>query len=273
MKKAKIERGSRFDILTANYQSRYRYLERELVYLEREHHYEEPTIQIETFASAWLVAFAGSSMDHIGVRSGGDIVRTKGPAAIFLPPFKLVEWHIGRGTLKWSAYISTMPLPTNLPQRPMLFSGHGKMPNTKEDLFKVLQEAENVRPIDEGRNSSVSALRVKQFIDGHFKEALQIGEVAQALGMPRSHMARTFKKTYGISPVLYRHKIRVYEALNYMTMRGFDVTDALFECGFSDPNQFIDHFKGIFGVTPAEYSPLRKMKSAKKRVVDPSLAF
>lgn len=110
----------------------------------------------------------------------------------------------------------------------------------------------NKKEIEMQRYSSAVALKTKHFIDNNFSEILLITDLAKKLNYSRSVMTREFTKAYGISPVEYRQKVRVYRAVRVLAA-GANVTTALVESGFSSQTQFFHQFKKHIGTQPFNY--------------------
>lgn len=66
-------------------------------------------------------------------------------------------------------------------------------------------------------------------------------------------MSREFRKVYQLSPVGYRHRLRLFHALKLLSL-GKPITDTCYEAGFKSLTQFNTHFKKYLGVQPTNYS-------------------
>jgi AraC family transcriptional regulator, regulatory protein of adaptative response / methylated-DNA-[protein]-cysteine methyltransferase len=84
------------------------------------------------------------------------------------------------------------------------------------------------------------------------EETLSLGELAEEVGMSRSHFHRVFTKVVGLSPKEYadaRRLERLQEELN----EGRPITDAIFEAGYGSSSRVYESSYRNLGMTPAQY--------------------
>jgi len=224
------------------------------MYMRRVHQYVNGAEIVETYTANWLVGFSSSQNPLISIRSGSEWIQTEGSVGIFLPPFSIVGWRLRPGLNIWEALVSDLPLPTTTPTEPVLFKWNGIVPSGVSETFELLSHLKNPVVVRQQRQTSSLALAIKRRIDESFTDELKISEVAAELDVSRVVMTRLFQRVYGLAPVEYRHRLRIFEALRLMNA-GCDVTTALFSAGFSDPSQAIHHFKSILNATPSRFRP------------------
>lgn len=91
------------------------------------------------------------------------------------------------------------------------------------------------------------------YIDTAFSDSsLSIERISDHLGVSRSTLSHTFQEYCGDSVwqyVIYRRLANAQELL----LRGYSVTDACYECGFTNYSNFIKAFTRIYGMTPSRY--------------------
>ena len=75
---------------------------------------------------------------------------------------------------------------------------------------------------------------------------------ARNFGVSPSYISRVFKRYMGIGFSEYLSAARVSRAKKLLSA-GATVTEACYECGFSDCSHFISVFKRQVGVTPNKY--------------------
>lgn len=91
----------------------------------------------------------------------------------------------------------------------------------------------------------------RDYIDAHFREAIDIAEVAQVAQVSEYHFFRLFKAVYGISPHQFILQKRLAFSKNLLLSGHCTVTDAAIASGFSDIYSFSKAFKKQFGVAPS----------------------
>ncbi|MCK6599262.1 MAG: AraC family transcriptional regulator [Bdellovibrionaceae bacterium] len=249
-RKTKLK-NNRGHVITSTYSNRFSYIDDHILYCEKQHNYSKK-IYHETHASDWFLAYAVLPENRVCLRSADTILKLDGPIFIFQPAFSLLEFHIEEGFLKWECIGSHLPFDF-LPTSPKLLkTSNFTLPKNKQDLIEVSKKLFLQPSIIQERTPSAIAEKLKNYIDSNFREDLKIGIIAKKLNYSREVMTRAFKKVYGISPIEYRHKLRLSEALIQMRL-GFSITDALLSVGFMDPSQFIVQFKNLFNSLPHKY--------------------
>lgn len=228
-------------------------LDPEHIFIERTEFYEKSSSVIESFANNWFIGFIAYNYDKIKLRSGKSFIDLKEPSFIILPPFSLIEWKLQPGEFQWYGFFfktTNFSMPS---LNPTLHAWDQKIPKNKDELYSYLNRIKSGTSINANRDNSALSEKVKHLIDQNFQEELKIELIADKLKVHRSFMSRCFKKSFGLTPVEYRHKLRVFEALKIMNQTHQDITYAAVESGFSSIQRFEDHFHKIFGITPKEF--------------------
>lgn len=77
-------------------------------------------------------------------------------------------------------------------------------------------------------------------------------ELAAAVGLSASHLQRSFRKRYGLSPAEYLAQ-RKLGALKIALRAGSDVSAALYDAGYGSPSRVYETGSAKLGMTPARY--------------------
>lgn len=228
-----------------------------IIYSKKNHYYQNKSHH-DCYASDSFIAFANLPPNKVKIRSGENFLSLEGPCVLYQPPFSLLETHTEEGELTWECIaFTTFKFP--LIQEPrILIQSAEKIPKSKAEVINLLNKMTHATVIRQETKPSAIAERLKNYIDKNFCENLKISHLEETLGCSRVIMTRAFSKTYNISPVEYRHRLRVHQALSKMR-NGLSITAALYDVGFSDPSQFIFHFKKILGTTPNQYKIMSKI--------------
>ena len=80
-----------------------------------------------------------------------------------------------------------------------------------------------------------------------------LGEVAEAVGVDSSHLARVFRREYGVSVGTYLRRMRLDRAAVRLARTCDPVAGIAAEEGFADQSHFTRAFRRHTGVTPARY--------------------
>lgn len=103
---------------------------------------------------------------------------------------------------------------------------------------------------------SLEAARIKtmiSYIQEHFKENLELRDIAQSASIGERECLRCFKKSLGIPPIQYLLKYRVTAAAALLKETGLSVTEVGNRTGFDSPSYFTMIFKRFMGCTPTRY--------------------
>jgi len=102
--------------------------------------------------------------------------------------------------------------------------------------------------------------QVLDYIDTHFAEIENVGEISDHFFMSRATMNRWFRKYIRLSP----RELLEAKKLSYakkLLAQGMNVTDTSMRTGFSDSSYFISVFKRKFGKTPLQYQKLNQREN------------
>lgn len=92
-----------------------------------------------------------------------------------------------------------------------------------------------------------------RYISTNYSQNIQIGELADKIGVVRSYLTKSFTMRYDMSPQEYLIRIRLEHASNYLLNTNMVIADIIERCGFSDVSSFCKLFKKRIGCTPTEY--------------------
>lgn len=96
--------------------------------------------------------------------------------------------------------------------------------------------------------------RAEQFISEHCGEALQLVDIARAVGVPPRTLRDGFQQFRGISPMQYVRALRLERARSTLEAAGPDlrVADIALDCGFTHLGRFALAYKALFGESPSD---------------------
>ena len=105
---------------------------------------------------------------------------------------------------------------------------------------------------DDPRTSRECGL-VRRYIDNHFKENLNLDQLARLAHVNKYYLAHAFRREFGTSPISYLISRRVEESR--FLLRETDHTLSLIAqmLGFSSPSYFSQCFRRVEGISPMEY--------------------
>jgi AraC family L-rhamnose operon regulatory protein RhaS len=104
----------------------------------------------------------------------------------------------------------------------------------------------------------------KEFIEAHFSEAIDNGQIARRVGVSPQYLVRLFKRSFNVSPVQHLWNLRAEKGAFLLRQTGLSVSEIAYQCGYKNPFHFSRHVKTKYGHSPSD---LRKLK----RALQPSL--
>ena len=88
------------------------------------------------------------------------------------------------------------------------------------------------------------------FIDRHFREKIDLDQIADEAAFSRFHFIRLFKQAYGDTPHRYMMQLRMQEAERLLSNADLKVQEVCLEVGFESVGTFTTQFTKVFGKTP-----------------------
>jgi AraC-like DNA-binding protein len=91
------------------------------------------------------------------------------------------------------------------------------------------------------------------YIHGHLSDKLGVDTLSRKAHMSRNEFFKWFRLQFGISPLEYINRERIKLAKLLLGNRNTTVTEAAYQCGFTDVNYFVRLFKKSEGITPGTF--------------------
>ncbi len=95
--------------------------------------------------------------------------------------------------------------------------------------------------------------RSLEFIEGNFRENIQVEEIAEFAGVSVSHLFLLFRTHFKASPHSYLNSVRISEAKQLLAKSPDTIKAICFNCGFINVESFCRAFKKTAGTTPGDY--------------------
>ncbi|MDF2697533.1 MAG: Transcriptional regulator, AraC family [Labilithrix sp.] len=110
----------------------------------------------------------------------------------------------------------------------------------------------------------LSVRRARDMIHERFADDVTLGDLAQAVGLSRHHLLRSFHRALGLPPHQYLMHVRVARA-RALLAAGVPATEVAHHVGFCDQSHLNRWFKRLLGMTPGMFSrtcaPTRQLAS------------
>jgi len=95
--------------------------------------------------------------------------------------------------------------------------------------------------------------RVQDYIEEHYADRISIETLAQLINIGRRTFERRFKEATNNTPIEYIQRVRIEAAKKFFEASRKNVTEIMYDVGYTDTKAFRDIFKKITGLTPIEY--------------------
>ena len=241
------------EIKTSHYTSEFDKISDNLLFLKREHHYPKGFHTVDTFGDFSILAFATLKEGSVTVSQGSQDLSLKGPVALFVPKYSVVKWTIHTPVLHWAAYITNEPLAENL-TTVTIFEQAQLTPRNTQDLQNFISSSKIKFSFQDSNDDQLPKL-IKKYLDTNQFDTMEISQIASKFNLTASQVTKIFKKYYGITPVDYRSKVRIFNSMfNLLNSKDkMDITKIAFDSGFSDLSRFNKQFKKITSTTPSKF--------------------
>ena len=186
---------------------------------------------------------------------GDTYVRAPRDFALFLPPFGIVQASLGRCDVT-SRAVAFRPLPGDeFPRHPVLVAGAATVARSRADALERIHAAPSMTSIGRERDAGRVPANAKAIIDREYGARLEIARIAARLQVPPAVLSRTFRRTFGMPPVRYRHHVRVMDALMQFA-EGAAPVQVFQDVGFDDLSRFYKIFRKVTCAPPGSYRPV-----------------
>jgi AraC-like DNA-binding protein len=95
--------------------------------------------------------------------------------------------------------------------------------------------------------------RVREYIEEHMVENIELETLAQIAGLSKWHFARAFKQSVGTPPHFYLLQRRLEQAKRLLAQTDLPLAQIALKSGFGDQSHFSRRFRMFIGVTPRSF--------------------
>ena len=110
-----------------------------------------------------------------------------------------------------------------------------------------------IRDSDEVYADHPEMHRIVDFVRAHYREKLSVADMAKVGGISVSSQERLFRKTFGLTPLMYLRKTRLNAACKRLRDSEDSLADIAVQCGFNDQNSMTRAFRLELKITPLKY--------------------
>lgn len=95
--------------------------------------------------------------------------------------------------------------------------------------------------------------KAQEFLEENYQEKISIDVLARKFNVCRRNFDRRFKKATTFTPLEYLQRVKVEAAKKAFETTRFNVSEIMYDVGYSDLKAFRDVFSRITGLTPIDY--------------------
>ncbi|TKC07431.1 GlxA family transcriptional regulator [Pedobacter frigoris] len=95
--------------------------------------------------------------------------------------------------------------------------------------------------------------KVQDHIEKHYEDKITVDKLANLINTSRRTFERRFKDATNNTSIEYIQRVRIEAAKKYFEASRKNVSEIMFDVGYTDTKTFRDTFKKITGLTPIEY--------------------
>src|SRR5262249_11739733 len=117
-----------------------------------------------------------------------------------------------------------------------------------ESLPKLIPE-----PRAHGGLAPGAMRRVREYVEVHLSESMDLATLATVAGLSKYHFARQFKQSVGVTPHHYLTQKRLERAQEMLARTDLAVSEIADATGFCDQSHLSRLFRRMFGTQPRQF--------------------
>jgi len=124
--------------------------------------------------------------------------------------------------------------------------------NKEIELINTLIEIFDACDIDIKLESDKKMGLIKGYIEEHFLEMIQLGDMEREFNINKFALIRSFRRKFNTTPNAYQLQLKISYGKHLLKSCG-SIADIALKAGFYDQAHFTKEFKRAYGVTPLQY--------------------
>jgi len=103
------------------------------------------------------------------------------------------------------------------------------------------------------KHADLEIMKVQDYIEKNYNERMTVDDLAAIVNSGRRTFERRFRQATNNTPLEYIQRVRIEAAKRYFESSRKNVSEVMFDVGYTDNKSFRDTFKKVTGLTPVEY--------------------
>jgi AraC family transcriptional regulator len=126
-------------------------------------------------------------------------------------------------------------------------------------VLTMMTAASRVELTDARRRPPPAWLRqAQELLHAHFRDRVQLMDIAAAVGVQPSHLAHAFRRQFQTTVGAYVRELRLDWALGQVADTESSLAEIALAAGYSDQSHFTRECRRLRGISPGEYARLRR---------------
>ena len=244
-----------YEVKAKTYSQKVSKVSDDCIYFQRTHHWTQDTLQIDAFAEFWSVALFNKDFPEncLYLHSGKSEIAIQPNQIVYIPAFSLVRWRIKPSTLNWNSFLvrSYGPFALNMDVRILPWNGSTFL--NEYEAFNYVTQTHPLAKIQQEIYQKVVGLKFKKWIDRNYRKNLRLSEYTTLTDVSLPYLAKEFKLCFGLSPHSYLNKLRSFEGMFELMLKGEPIGGLSYSLGFKDSSTFYKTFSKEFLSKPNEF--------------------
>ncbi|MCB0391595.1 MAG: helix-turn-helix transcriptional regulator [Bdellovibrionales bacterium] len=229
-----------------------------LVTFQRTHNCQSESTYLDAYGPSCYLFVCKNPPKSLAINHKGQWQKPQGAIAIYIPPFSIVEWKLPKCHFSWEGFNFSQPQ-EGLPKQAVYFSWQKEFQiNSTQEFINTLKSIAKFYPGYKEDTHNLEAIKIKEFIDNHFQKEFGLEELAKTMAMSRAKLTRIFRKSYDLSPIEYKNRVRIFYTIQKMLEQSSIITELTFDSGFNDSSNFNRKFKSLIGEKPSVFNWQKK---------------
>lgn len=102
-------------------------------------------------------------------------------------------------------------------------------------------------------HNDLEVAKVQEYIEANYKDKITVDDMASLVAVSRRSFERRFKQATNNTIIQYHQRVKVEAAKRHFESTRKNITEVMYDVGYSDTKAFRNVFKKITGLTPIEY--------------------
>jgi transcriptional regulator GlxA family with amidase domain len=95
--------------------------------------------------------------------------------------------------------------------------------------------------------------QAQEFIEKNYRERITVDQLTSMLALSRRNLERRFKRATANTLIQYIQRVKIEAAKKHFEGSGKNVSEVMYDVGYSDTKSFRTVFRDITGLSPVEY--------------------